>query len=77
MPKAKFGQSGPPDLPGEPEGWRELQERARNAPNSIELDAIITEMNRLLAECERSASSGEGGLPGSPRGGPKLNSKVE
>lgn len=63
MPEAKFGESEWPNLPGEPEGWRELQERARSAKDPRELDAIIGEMNRLLTECEKKAAAGEAPHP--------------
>jgi hypothetical protein len=43
---------------GEPEGWRELQERARNELDSRKLEAIIAEMNRLLSEREKQAAAG-------------------
>ena len=42
----------------EPEGWRELQERARKARDPRELDAIIAEMNRLLSEVEKQSNAG-------------------
>ena len=61
----------PPDLPGEPEGWRELQERARQEKDSAKLEAIIAEMNQLLAECERKATNGNGRRLTSRRGIPK------
>jgi hypothetical protein len=47
MPKTKFGESDLPNFPEEPEGWRELQERARNERDPRKLEAIIAEMNRL------------------------------
>ena len=56
MPKTKFGESDSPNLPGEPEGWRELQERARNEPDPRKLEAIIAEMNQLLTDCENKAT---------------------
>ena len=73
MPGAKFGESEPPGLPGEPEGWRELQERARSARDPKELDAIIAEMNRLLTECEKKSTLGEAPHP-APRGSGKQTS---
>ena len=59
MPGAKFKGPDWPDLPGEPEGWRDLQERAQNEQNPRKLEAIIAEMNRLLSECEKKAAAGE------------------
>jgi hypothetical protein len=55
MPGGKFGESERPDIPGEPEGWRELQERARDERDPRKLEAIIAEMNQLLSECEKKA----------------------
>lgn len=77
MSGSKFGESESPGLPGEPEGWRELQERARKARDPKELDAIITEMNRLLSECEKKAARGEGPYAGSPPGRGKQSSTNE
>ena len=68
MPKTKFGESDLPNLPGEPEGRRELQERARNERDPRKLEAIIAEMNRLLGECEKRAAAGETPRPASGRG---------
>jgi len=59
MPRNKGGESYWPDLPGEPEGWRELQERARSERDPRKLEAIIAEMNRLLSECEKRAAARE------------------
>ncbi len=42
-----------PDLFGEPEAWRELQERARNERDPRKLETIIAEMNQLLAVYEK------------------------
>lgn len=58
MPGSEFDEFDKP-LPGEPEGWRELQQRARNARNGKELEAIIAEMNRLLTEIEKRAATGD------------------
>ncbi|HKM47327.1 MAG TPA: hypothetical protein VJX69_07050 [Terriglobales bacterium] len=77
MPGAKFGESEWPDIPGEPEGWRELQERARSERDPIKLEAIIAEMNRLLSECEKKAAAGEAPRPTSRRGGVKPASTTE
>jgi hypothetical protein len=63
MPGTKFGESEWPDLPGEPEGWRELQERARNERDPRMLEAIIAEMNQLLTQCEKRAGAQEGRKP--------------
>jgi hypothetical protein len=72
MPGAKFGESEWP--PGEPEGWRELQERARSERDPRKLEAIIAEMNRLLSECEKKAAEGEAPRPTSRRGSVKPTS---
>ena len=60
MPKKKAGDVDWHELHGEPEGWRELQERARNERDPRKLEAIIAEMNRLLSECEKKAANGKG-----------------
>jgi len=52
-----------PDLFGEPEVWRELQERARNERDPRKLETIIAEMNQLLTECEKRAGNGNGNSP--------------
>ncbi len=70
MRETKLGGVEWPDLFGEPEGWRELQERARNERDPRKLDAIITEMNRLLSECERQAANGKKPRTTSRRGKP-------
>jgi hypothetical protein len=72
MPRAKFGESEWP--PGEPDGWRELQERARSEQDPRKLEAIIAEMNRLLGECEKEAAAGEAPRPTSRRGSVKPTS---
>jgi hypothetical protein len=77
MPGSKFGESELPGLPGEPEGWRELQERARNARDPKQLDAIIADMNRLLSECEKKAPRREGPYAGFPPGSGKQNSTTK
>jgi hypothetical protein len=77
MPGTKFGESEWPELPGEPEGWRELQERARSARDPKELEAIIAEMNRLLSECEKKAAAGEAPDPASQPGSAKQTSITE
>ncbi len=59
MPGKEFDEYELPRLPDEPEGWRELQKKARNAQSLKELDAILAEMNRLLAECEKKAAAAE------------------
>jgi hypothetical protein len=63
MPRVQSSEFEPPDLPGEPEGWRELQERAQREREPRKLEAIIEEMNRLLTECEKRAVVGEGPHP--------------
>jgi len=77
MPGAKFGESDWPDLFGEPEGWRELQERARNERDPRKLEAIIAEMNRLLSELEKRAAAVEAARPTSRRGSVKPTSITE
>jgi len=77
MPGKKFGESEWPDLPGEPEGWRDLQERARRARDAKELEAIIAEMNRLLSDCEKEAAADEAPRPTSQRGSAKPTSIPE
>jgi hypothetical protein len=77
MAKGKFSESEPPDFHGEPEGWRELQERARNERDTRKLEAIIEEMNRLLTECEKKAAGGNGRRPTSRRGSVKPTSITE
>jgi hypothetical protein len=57
MPGLKDGEIEWPDLPDEPEGWRELQKRARNEPDPRKLEAIIAEMNELLSEHEKRAAA--------------------
>jgi hypothetical protein len=73
MPKEKSSESEWPDLPGEPEGWRALQQRARSEPDPRKLEAIIAEMNQLLTKCEKRAVAGEGPHP-APRRGRKQTS---
>jgi hypothetical protein len=77
MPRAKFSKSEWPDLPGEPEGWRELQERAQSERDPRKLEAVIEEMNRLLTECEKRAVAGEGLRRTSRRGSSKQTSRAE
>jgi hypothetical protein len=67
MPTKKPRKLDLPDTSGEPEGWRELQERARNERDPRKLEAIIAEMNQLLSECEKKAASGEAPHPTSQR----------
>ena len=71
MPKPKFRGSVPPDTSGEPEGWSELQERARKERDPRKLEELIAEMNRLLSECEKRAVAGEMPHPTSRRGSVK------
>jgi hypothetical protein len=49
-----------PEVPGEPKGWRDLQERAQQETDPKKLAAIIDEMNKLLTEHEGRAG---GDLP--------------
>ena len=65
------------DLHGEPEGWRELQERARSEQDPRKLEAIIAEMNRLLSECEKKAANGKGPHSTSRHGSVKPTSITE
>jgi hypothetical protein len=60
MAKGKFSLLEWPELFGEPENWRELQERARNERDPRKLEAIIAEMNQLLTQCEKRAGAQEG-----------------
>jgi len=50
-----------PEVPGEPEGWRELQEKAQQETDPKKLAAIIDEMNRLLSEHEKRVRRGQTG----------------
>jgi len=59
MRGTKLGGVDWPDLFEELEGWRDLQERARNEPDPKKLEKIIAEMNQLLTECEKKAADGE------------------
>jgi hypothetical protein len=77
MAKVKLGQSDWPDLFGEPEAWRDLQEQARNERDPKKLEAIIAEMNRLLGECEKKAAAGEAPRPTVRNGQDKLASNPE
>ena len=56
MPKGKSSKLDWVETSAEPEKWRELQEQARNERDPRKLEAIIAEMNQLLAECEKKAS---------------------
>jgi hypothetical protein len=71
MPGAEFKGPDWPDFPGEPEGWRDLQERAQSEQDPRKLEAIIAEMNRLLSECEKKAAAGEAPQPSSRPGSDK------
>lgn len=71
MPGREPDETDPPRLPDEPEGWRELQKKARNAQSLKELDAILAEMNQLLAECEKKAAAAEAPPSAVPRGDEK------
>jgi hypothetical protein len=42
-------------LPGEPKGWRKLQEMAQRETDPKKLVAIIDKMNALLTEEEKKA----------------------
>jgi hypothetical protein len=77
MPRPKSGEYEPSDLPGEPKGWRELQERAQHEQDPRKLEAIIAEMNQLLSECEKKAANGDGPRPTSRRGNAKPTSITE
>jgi len=77
MPRAKFNGPDWPDLFAEPEGWSELQERARSERDPRELEAIIAEMNRLLSEREKRAAAGEPSDPTFQRSSVKATSITE
>jgi len=81
MPGSEDGGIEWPDLPDEPEGWRELQKRARNEPDPRKLEAIIAEMNELLSEHEKRAAAGatanEATQPASPPDKAKPRSSSE
>lgn len=49
-----------PALPEEPEGWRELQEKAQRERDPKKLAALIDKMNELLTEWEKKAAGEEG-----------------
>jgi len=68
--ETKLGGVEWPDLTGEPEGWRELQERARKERDPKKLEKIIAEMNQLLTECEQKAANGKKPRTTSRRGNP-------
>ncbi len=68
MPGAESSKPDWPDLFEEPEGWSELQQRARSEQDPRKLEAIIAEMNRLLSEREKRAAAGEAPGPTSRRG---------
>jgi hypothetical protein len=57
MPTTKSKPSEWPRIPDEPEGWRELQALAKSERDPKKLEAIIAEMNQLLAGWERRTSS--------------------
>jgi len=63
----------PPDIDGEPEGWRQLQELARIEKDPKKLAAIIDKMNDLLTECEKQASATNGRRPTTRRTSAKKN----
>jgi hypothetical protein len=71
MPIKRSKEFDWPDISGEPEGWRELQERARNERDPRKLEAIIAEMNQLLSKCEKKAANGKGPRPTCRRGSRK------
>ncbi len=77
MPSTKLRGSDWPDVSGEPEGWRSLQERARNERDPRKLEAIIAEMNQLLTEWEKKAAGDHGLRSTSRRSSPKQNSSTE
>jgi len=55
----EFSASSPKVPPSPPPGWSELQNRAQQAKNVEEFNAIMDEMNRLLATQENAASQGK------------------
>ena len=73
MPKRKSTDSDLPDISGEPEGWRLLQERARSERDPRKLEVIIAEMNQLLKKCENQALADNGLRRPLRRGGSKQN----
>ncbi len=77
MAKKKSSQVDWSELQGEPEGWLELQEQARNERDPRKLEQIIAAMNRLLRECEEKAAESKGRRPTSRRSNPKRTPKVE
>ena len=77
MPKENLDWHDLHGEPEEPEGWRELQERARNERDPGKLEALIAEMNRLLSECEKKAANGKGPRSTSRRGSVKPTSITE
>ena len=72
MAKRKLSDLDRPDIDGEPEGWRELQELARNEKDPKKLEGIIAQMNQLLTECEKQAFA-KNGPHTSRRARPKKN----
>ena len=64
-----------PVLPGEPDGWRELQKKARSAQTLKELDSILAQMNKLLTECEKNAEAGGAPHPAAQPNDKKHKSK--
>jgi hypothetical protein len=65
------------ELHGEPEGWRELQEQARNERDPRKLEQIIAAMNQLLRECEEKAAESKRPRRTPRRGKPKRAPNVE
>jgi hypothetical protein len=49
-----------PLRPDEPEGWRELQEKAQRERNPKKLAMLIDEMNQILTEWEKKGAAEEG-----------------
>jgi hypothetical protein len=74
MPIRKSSKLDWCDLFGEPEGWSELQARARSEHDARKLKAIIAEMNRLLGECEKKANGNQAPRPALRRGSAKWTS---
>jgi hypothetical protein len=62
-----------PEVPGEPDGWRELQKKAQQETDPKKLAAIIDEINRLLTEHEQRASISKSGQETKLTAAPKLS----
>jgi uncharacterized protein with von Willebrand factor type A (vWA) domain len=58
-------------LPGEPKGWRKLQEAAQKEEDPKKLAELIDQLNQLLSEHEKAAAEetkpSTGSLPERPK----------